>query len=184
MIEAMDLETMGLEEDGGKVGSPQYDPRAMVKLWTVLGCGSTRPSARERLFILVFLKHIRIYFRSIICFKIQRSERSNRMDILTRAEELILVAVWRLQENAYCVPIRAHLAEVTGKKWSFGSIYDGLDRLEKKGHLESTYSEPCGSRGGRSKRIYRQTRFGYDAMLQMMEINEKLWAGIAREAVD
>ena len=106
------------------------------------------------------------------------------MRLLSRSEELVLLAVWNLQDEAYCVPIRAHLAEVTGKKWSFGSIYDGLDRLEKKGYLDSSYSEPCAERGGRSKRIYRLTRPGYEAMLRMMEMNEKLWAGIARDAVE
>jgi len=46
MIEAMDLEVMGIEEDGGKVGNPQYHPRAMVKLWTY-GCSYGFRSSRK-----------------------------------------------------------------------------------------------------------------------------------------
>ena len=54
------------------------------------------------------------------------------MRLLSRSEELVLLAVWKLEKNAYCVPIRKTLMEATGKKWSFGSIYDPLERLEKK----------------------------------------------------
>ena len=73
------------------------------------------------------------------------------MKLLTRAEELVLIAVYRLEELAYCVPIRENLCEFTGQDWSFGSIYDALDRLERKGHLRSRLSEPIRARGGRSK---------------------------------
>jgi DNA-binding PadR family transcriptional regulator len=100
------------------------------------------------------------------------------MKLLTRAEELVLLAVWRLQENAYCVPIREQLMEVTKKKWSFGSVYDALDRLEKKGLLSSSLSEPLKSRGGRSKRIYKQTKEGLKAMVEMRNVQKRIWEGI------
>jgi PadR family transcriptional regulator PadR len=86
------------------------------------------------------------------------------MRLLSRSEELVLLAVWKLEENAYCVPIRDQLIKVTRKKWSFGSIYDPLDRLEKKKLLESFLSEPTNERGGRSKRIYRLTKRGQKAL--------------------
>lgn len=100
------------------------------------------------------------------------------MKLLTRAEELVLLAVWRLQENAYCVPIREQLMEVTKKKWSFGSVYDALDRLEKKGFLKSYLSEPLKSRGGRSKRIYKHTKEGLKAMVEMKNVQKRIWEGI------
>ena len=100
------------------------------------------------------------------------------MKLLTRAEELVLLAVWRLQENAYCVPIREQLMEVTKKKWSFGSVYDALDRLEKKGLLRSSLSEPLKSRGGRSKRIYKHTKQGLKAMVEMRNVQKRIWEGI------
>ncbi len=105
------------------------------------------------------------------------------MKLLTRAEEMVLLAVWRLQENAYCVPIREQLMEVTGQKWSFGSIYDALDRLEKKGYLESTLSEPMQSRGGRAKRIYKHTKAGLKAMIEIKRVQEKVWEGIPIPAI-
>jgi DNA-binding PadR family transcriptional regulator len=101
-----------------------------------------------------------------------------KMKLLSRSEEMVLLAVWMLQEDAYCVPIREHLMKVTRKKWSFGSIYDPLDRLEKKKLLESSLSEPTNERGGRSKRIYRLTKRGEKALLEIRSIQETMWAGI------
>jgi DNA-binding PadR family transcriptional regulator len=97
------------------------------------------------------------------------------MKFLLRSEELVLMAVWKLQEEAYCVPIREFLMKVTGKNWSFGSIYDPLDRLEKRGFLESFTSEPVKERGGRRKRIYHLTKAGKEALLEMRSIHDMLW---------
>ena len=106
------------------------------------------------------------------------------MKILTRAEELVLLAVWRLQENAYCVPIRGQLMEVTGKEWSFGSVYDALERLERKGLLQSFLSEPMKSRGGRSKRIYKHTKEGLRAMIELKQVQDRVWKGIPIPAIE
>ena len=106
------------------------------------------------------------------------------MDLLTRGEELVLLAVWRLQENAYCVPIRKHLKEVTGKNWSLGSVYEALDRLEKKRYLESYLSEPVKSRGGRSKRIYMHTKEGLKAMIDIKNVHDAVWNGITKPAIE
>lgn len=100
------------------------------------------------------------------------------MKLLSRSEEMVLLAVWFLQEDAYCVPIRDHLIKVTRKKWSFGSVYDPLDRLERKKLLESSLSEPTKERGGRSKRIYRLTKRGVKALLEIRGIQETMWAGV------
>ncbi len=98
------------------------------------------------------------------------------MKLLSRSEEMVLLAVWKLQEEAYCVPIRKELMVVTGKKWSFGSIYDPLERLERKGLLSSFLTDPVSVRGGRSKRIYRLTHRGKQALLEMRQIQQTMWA--------
>ena len=100
------------------------------------------------------------------------------MKLLSRSEELVLLAVWKLQDDAYCIPIRQELNEVTGKKWSFGSIYDPLDRLEKKRFLKSYLTEPVKERGGRSKRIYQLTPLGKKALLEIRSIQDALWKQI------
>ncbi len=97
------------------------------------------------------------------------------MRILSRSEEMILLSVWKLKEEAYCVPIQDYLEQATGKRWSFSSIYNPLDRLEKSGLLDSHTSDPIRERGGRSKRIYRLTPLGQEALKEIRSMQEFLW---------
>jgi len=100
------------------------------------------------------------------------------MKFLSRPEELVLLAVWRLKENAYCVPIKKQLVQYTGRDWSFGSVYDPLDRLERKGMLESHLSEPTVRRGGKRKRIYKLTPSGIKSLIEIKSITDEVWDGI------
>ena len=102
------------------------------------------------------------------------------MRLLSRSEELVLLTVWKLQEDAYTIPIREELVRITGQDWSFGSIYDPLERLERKKLLESYVTEPIKERGGRSKRIYSLTKDGKEALLELRRIQEALWTEASR----
>ena len=97
------------------------------------------------------------------------------MRFLSRPEELVLLAVCKLKENAYCVPIRDFLNKITGKIWSFGSVYDPLNRLEKKGLLESYVCGPTKERGGRSKRIYQITSVGRRDLGEIKALQQAVW---------
>ena len=101
------------------------------------------------------------------------------MELITRAEELILLAVWRLKENAYCVPLRSQISAITGEEWSLGSIYMPLGRLVERGLLESYLSESTPERGGRKKRIYRLTGEGLERLRKMKEVEIRMWEGIS-----
>jgi PadR family transcriptional regulator PadR len=98
------------------------------------------------------------------------------MRLLSRSEELVLLVVWNLQDEASCLPIQKKLKETTGRGWSLGSIYDPLDRLEKKKLLSSRLTEPSRARGGRSRRIYRLTPLGKRALGELRTIQEDLWS--------
>ena len=98
------------------------------------------------------------------------------MPLLTRTEELIMLAIWQLREGAYCIPIRQRLSEITGDEWSLGSIYMPLDRLVKKGFLGSYLSDATPERGGRHKRIYQLTESGKDALLKVRDVQRDMWA--------
>jgi DNA-binding PadR family transcriptional regulator len=100
------------------------------------------------------------------------------MDLLTRAEELILLAVWRLKENAYSIPIHEQVSAITRESLSLGSIYMPLDRLVKKGFLDSYLSEATPERGGRHKRIYKLTREGLKALQKIRSVQDRMWHGI------
>lgn len=100
------------------------------------------------------------------------------MKILSRSEEMILLAVWRLQAEAYGVSIREHLKEITGKDISIGGIYVPLDRLVRQGLLNSFQGEPTPERGGMSKRYYKLTREGHQALAETKQVHERMWAGL------
>lgn len=97
------------------------------------------------------------------------------MKLLTRTEELILWSVLRLKHDAYCVPIRDRISEITGEELPLGSIYMPLDRLVKNGLLTSRLSESTPERGGRRKRIYRLTPQGFMALEKARQIHHKMW---------
>lgn len=105
------------------------------------------------------------------------------MALITRAEEFFLLAVWRLQNNAYAVTVREQLKKVTGKEWAFGALFVSLDRLEKKGLLESHLSDPTPERGGRSKRMYKVTAEGLQALAEVKEAEKAMWAGLSEISV-
>lgn len=106
------------------------------------------------------------------------------MELLTRTEELILLAVWRLRENAYCIPIRSQIEEITGEKISLGSIYMPLERLIKRGYLESYLSDTTPERGGRHKRIYNLTKEGLSALERIKEVQSRMWQGLPKTFKD
>lgn len=98
------------------------------------------------------------------------------MKFLSRPEEIILFTILKLEDNAYCVPIRAKASEISGKEWSFGAVYVPLHRLEKKGFVKSAFADPTPVRGGRSKRIYRITEAGKKALAEVRQLHENMWA--------
>jgi len=105
------------------------------------------------------------------------------MKLLTRSEEMLLLAVWRLQEEAYGVTIRDQLAEVSGKSSSFGALFVSLDRLERKGHLESYFSDPLPVRGGKKRRMFRLSSKGRVALCEIRKVERALWHGISESAL-
>lgn len=100
------------------------------------------------------------------------------MNYISRSEEFILLAVWRLEDEAYAVPVREQIKQATGKTWGFGALFVMLNRLEKKGLLKSHLTDPLPKRGGRSKRIYRLSSQGMKALEEARNVQESVWAGI------
>ena len=106
------------------------------------------------------------------------------MDILTRTEEIILLAVHRLGDNAYGVTIRQEVERLVGKSYSVGAIYVPLDRMTERGLLTTTTGSPTAVRGGRAKRFYQITPQGREALLAAKKLHEKLWSGIPSLGVE
>lgn len=95
---------------------------------------------------------------------------------ITRKEELIMLSILNLKENAYLIGIQDHLSKTTGKKVSLTSIHLPLTRLEKNGLIESGFGEATAVRGGRRKRIYKITKAGLEELNEYKRINDVLWA--------
>lgn len=102
---------------------------------------------------------------------------------LSRPEEIILLAVKRLLDNAYGVSIRKMVQESTGKYWSIGAIYVPLERLEKKGFVKSSSSDPVSERGGRRKRFFRITPEGVKELEEIRSVNKVIWEDYSSEPV-
>lgn len=97
------------------------------------------------------------------------------MKYLSRPEELVLLAIWKMEDEPYGVNIRNFVIELTGKYWSVGSIYVPLDRLENKGFLRSKLSNPTPERGGKSKRYYEITNEGLKELEEIRKIYLAAW---------
>lgn len=100
------------------------------------------------------------------------------MKYLTRQEEMALLAVFRLKENAYLVSIGKVLQEFTGKEWSVSSVYVPLDRLEKNGLLSSHLGEATEKRGGKAIKYYSLTRDGVKALAEVKAVHNTMWDGL------
>jgi len=97
------------------------------------------------------------------------------MHLLSRAEEIILMAIVNLKDNAYGIAIRQYVSKATGFKWSIGAVYAPLHRLEEKRYVAAVKGKPIKERGGRSRIYYQVTQEGREALLKLKHVNENLW---------
>jgi len=101
------------------------------------------------------------------------------MKDLTLTEEMFLLAVWKLKDNAYGVTIRKHVSEVTKRTYPYGTLYSALDKLVRRGFLTKTESDPTPERGGRSKNYYYITDEGLDALKNALELKNAMWGDMS-----
>ncbi len=106
------------------------------------------------------------------------------MDIISGNDEILLLAILKLRDNAYGATIMKHLTEVTGREWSIGAIYDPLYRLEKNGYIRSELTTPTKERGGRSKRIYTVTKLGIEGLQENEKVRNELRGGLSELALE
>lgn len=97
---------------------------------------------------------------------------------LGEMELMVLLAVTRLGDEAYGVPISKELSTLAKREVALGSIYAALDRLERKGFVASSLGDPTPERGGRAKRYFNVTPTGVRALKMTREALTNLWSGI------
>jgi DNA-binding PadR family transcriptional regulator len=93
-------------------------------------------------------------------------------------EQIVLLAILRLEDEAYAIPVREEIEDRTGRRVARGALYTALERLETKGCLRSRMSEPLPERGGRSRRYYSVTPTGLAALRASRAALLALWKGL------
>ena len=93
-------------------------------------------------------------------------------------EQLVLLNLLQLGDEAYALPLRQRLGEVTGRKVARGALYRTLERLEQKGLIGWDLEEGLPRRGGHPRRRYRVTEEGIVALKAAREALLELWSGL------
>jgi PadR family transcriptional regulator PadR len=99
-------------------------------------------------------------------------------DYLTDFELMLLLAVLRVGDEAYGVPIARAIEALGERKVMLAAVYAGLDRLEGNGFVATTTGTPTAERGGRAKKYFRVTPDGLRAARQAQRAFTRLWTGI------
>lgn len=126
-------------------------------------------------YVHVCMKTIRRLFESLI-----ESELTIKGEHLGEFEELILLAVRQLRDEAHSSSIQALLVRSAKRAVTLGAVYAALDRCQRKGLADSKLSETTGPRGGRPRRHYSLTPDGDVALMESRRIREGLWRDAAQ----
>jgi len=101
-------------------------------------------------------------------------KRSNLGDF----ELMVMLALMRLGDDAYGVPISREIELQSGREVALGSVYATLERLESKGLVSSYLGKPTAERGGKAKRYFRVTPNGLRKARETRQTLIKLWRGL------
>ncbi|MEL6536062.1 MAG: helix-turn-helix transcriptional regulator [Bacteroidota bacterium] len=98
-------------------------------------------------------------------------------------EELVLLTVVLLQDEAYILKIREELKAQANRYPAMGALHATLSRLEKKDFLQSDLAGGTAERGGRRKRVYELTNAGKQALHEAHEVRNRMWGQIPEFAL-
>ena len=104
--------------------------------------------------------------------------RRLKLNILSVNEQIFLIAIWWLKDEAYGVRIRDKIAEMAGRIFTFGTLYNTLDNLAKKGYVTSRAVQILNQTGGNKRVYYAITKTGLEALREARELQEAIWKGI------
>lgn len=100
------------------------------------------------------------------------------MQFLSRIEEILLLAIWKLENNAYGISIREQVEKDTGVKWLSGAIYGPLSRLRKNGYVKTSIDENPSDQPGRPRIYYTLTHLGKKKLQSIQSLNQTMWANV------
>ena len=100
------------------------------------------------------------------------------MKKLTINEQIFLVAIWHLKDEAYGIKIRERIIELTGSSMVFGTLYNTLDYLVKKRYIAAIKRDPKEDNQNRKRVYYKITKNGIEALQTARELQNNLWKNI------
>jgi len=114
-----------------------------------------------------------MYINYVHNFLIMIKERT--MKILTILEQIILASIITLEGDAYGVSIRKKARDLSGKSIMYGSLYNILDQLHRKGYVTRTKRKPILNESGHEKIFYKVTPSGMKALQEAQTIQNSIW---------
>ena len=93
-------------------------------------------------------------------------------------EQLVLLAVLRMGNDAYGMEVRSEIEKRTGRDVSYGAVYTALDRLETKGYVAYRMGEPTAERGGRARKYFQVLPAGREALRDTRRALAVMWEGV------
>jgi DNA-binding PadR family transcriptional regulator len=103
---------------------------------------------------------------------------------LGELEHLILLAVARLDREAYGMSIRREIAVRVERDLAIGAVYATLERLEEKGFVSALERPPSPDRDGRARRFFCITRSGERALMTAASVHERMWDGLRLKRIE
>ena len=97
---------------------------------------------------------------------------------LNEVDQMVMLALVRLESDAYGVTIRAEIESRSERSVSMAAVYSALDRLERRGYAQSLLSSPTSERGGRAKKHFRITAEGAAELRQARGVMARMWEGL------
>jgi DNA-binding PadR family transcriptional regulator len=93
-------------------------------------------------------------------------------------EQLVLLAIVHLRNEAYGIPIVDEIERRTGREISRAAVYVTLRRLEEKGLVSSWLGEPTAERGGKARRYVKVESIGLRALRASRQLSDQMWRGL------
>lgn len=90
-------------------------------------------------------------------------------------EEIVLLTVAAIQNNAYLITITHEIVKQTGRSVRLNQVHSALERLEEKGMLKSKMGNATEERGGRQKRLFTITALGGRVLTETQQTRQHLW---------
>jgi len=104
----------------------------------------------------------------------QKNATEVRMQELSKAEEIVLLAIWRVGQNAYGVTVRQQIERDSGKDYTYGTLYGLLRQLAFKGFIRKRLGDPTPKKGGRRKTYFDLTPEGKQALKEAIQYHRRV----------